>query len=111
MRAKGINFCRSFAGGTIAWSLLQKLLLLLLVVVVAMVLVVETGVDGSLTSSVETAIVSSDMRSAATEEENDLMGSTVPVGNGGNGFGCGSGYGWWWWWFQIPRVVVTTEPP
>ena len=97
MSAKGINFCRSFAGGTIAWSLLQKLLLLL---------VVETGVDGSLTSSDETAIVSSDMRSAATEEETDLMGSTV--GNGGNCRGCGSGYHWW---FQIPRVVVTTEPP
>ena len=98
MRAKGINFCRSFAGGTIALTLLQKLWLLVLVVVV--------GVDGSLTSSVETAVVS-DMRSAAAEEEeNDLMGSTV--GNGDNCRGCGSGYNWW---FQIPRVVVTTEPP
>ena len=87
MRAKGINFCRSFAGGTIALTLLQKLWLLLLLVVV--------GVDGSLTSSDETAVpVVSDMRSAATEEETDLMGS--------------SGYNWW---FQIPRVVVTTEPP
>ena len=96
MSANGINFCRSFFGGTIAFTLFQNPVVLAVAIAAVVAGSVEDDDDDSSASPVDPAVVS-DIRN-----DEVIFGTAEWVTNGWNAEYLLE--------FQLPRVGRTATP-